>query len=108
MAESSSRSLENACALLSLIEDEDEGLVIGNDDIKEVGEEFKFTLVGHLATEKPIKFNVLKDTLALVWSPGKGMNVIEAAPNLFLFQFFHKVDMICILEDGPWPLTRAC
>lgn len=39
MATSSSRSLENACASLSLTEDEDEGLVVGDDDIiKEVGE----------------------------------------------------------------------
>lgn len=47
-----------------------------------VGEDYKFVIVVHLAIEKPIKFNILKDTLASIWRLGRGMSVKETTPNL--------------------------
>lgn len=102
MAASSSRSLEEVCESLSLIDDEDIGWVVEATTVKDGIDDLRLVLVGKLATNKPVKFNVLKDTLALVWRPGKGMAVDEVAPNLYVFRFFHEVDLKRIIEDGPW------
>lgn len=107
MAASSSHSLGKACASLTLSEEEDGGMIIDEGDIKDAYEDYKFVLVGRLMTEKPIKFNVLKDTIAAIWRPGKGLNIKEANPNLFLFQFFHEVDINRVMEDGPWAFEQS-
>lgn len=106
MAASGSHSLEKEWTMLTLTEEED-GLIIGTNDVKDTTEENKFVLIGQLVTDKPIKFNVMKDTLAVVWRPGKGMTVTEAAPNLFLFHFFHEVDFNRIIGDGPWAFEQS-
>lgn len=27
-------------------------------------------------------------------------------PNMFLFRFFHKLDMLRVLDDGPWTFNQ--
>ncbi|XP_019155810.1 PREDICTED: uncharacterized protein LOC109152623 [Ipomoea nil] len=65
-------------------------------------EDFRFVLVSKLLTNKIIKFNFMKETMTAVWRLGRGLVVTELAPNLFILQLFHEVDMNRILEDGPW------
>lgn len=103
---SSSRPLEKACASLSLLEDEEEGLEFGHDKIQIFEEELKHTLVGKLLTDKPFKFHIMKDIMAAVWRPGKGM-FVEVTQNLFLFQFRHEIDMERVLDDGPWAFEKS-
>lgn len=82
-------------------------MVVDEESTDESYDDFKYTLVGKLLTEKPVKFNFMRDTLAAVWRPGKGMSVKEISSNLFLFQLFHEVDMKRILEDGPWAYEHS-
>lgn len=89
MAALSSRSIENACVSLTLEEEETEVLHIDDEDISDACVDQRFALVERLATDKHIKFQVMRDTLASVWRPGKGVNITEIAPNLFMYQFFH-------------------
>lgn len=44
----------------------------------------------------------MKIRMSEVWRPVKGIAVKEAQPRLFLFQFFHKLDMDEVLKGGPW------
>lgn len=104
---SSSRSLEKACALLMIREEDEEVLILENEDVNDLQDANSLALVGRLATEKPFKFTVMRDTLAVVWRPGKGMQVTEIAGNLFIFQFYHEVDLKCVLEDGPWVFEQC-
>lgn len=106
MAASSSTSLESACASLTLEEEEDFGLVIGEEESTNTLEDYKYVLVGKILTEKRIKFNIMKETLAAIWRPGKGMCVKEAAPNLFLFQFFMKWTFTELWKTGLGPLNK--
>lgn len=101
MASSSSgtHGIESKYATLNLNEEEEDVLVIEGGYNIEFQEETRFVLIRKLLTEKPIKFNFMKDTLAATWRPGKGMIVREVTTNLFLFHFFHEVDMKRILED---------
>lgn len=66
MAASSSRNIENACAALTLDEEETEVLTIDDEDINDACVDHRFALVWRLVTDKHIKFQVLRDTLAAV------------------------------------------
>lgn len=103
----SHKPIEEKYAALTLDEEEDTGLVLEDDEIAEYEENNRFILVGKLLTEKPVKFNFMKETLAAAWRPGKGMTVKEATENIYIFQFFHEVDMNRILEDGPWAYEQS-
>nr|GMD14538.1 uncharacterized protein LOC109167502 [Ipomoea batatas] len=48
--------------------------------------------------DAPIKFTFMKETMAAIWRPGKGLVVTKLAPNRFLFQLFHEVVMNRIIE----------
>lgn len=102
MAASSSSCLEKICSNLSLSAEDEEELVIIDNDVKESEEENKFVLVRRLATSKPVKFHFLRDTLASIWKPGRGVHISEIGTNLYIFKFCHEVDVKRVLEDGPW------
>ena len=48
----------------------------------------------------------MKSTLATVWEPRKGINVIELGGGRFLVQFFHEVDVAAVLNQGPWTFNQ--
>lgn len=106
MAASSSRSLDEVYSSLSISEEEEFGLEVGADIVGFTLEDLKLSLMGKLLTDKPIKFQFLKDTMAATWRPGKGVCIKELGYNLFIFQFFHEVDVERILDDGPWSFER--
>lgn len=107
MASSSSNKLELMYDSLKLMDEEDSCLIIGDEDFSEVVEDNILVLVGKLITEKPFKFHIMKETMASVWRPGRGMRVTEIASNLFWFELFHELDVSRILEDGPWALEQS-
>jgi hypothetical protein len=59
-------------------------------------------LVGRFVHDRPIKFNNMKVRMADVWRPVKSMVVKEASPGLYLFKFFHHMDVEEVLKGGPW------
>jgi hypothetical protein len=50
-------------------------------------------LVGRFLVNFPIRLKEMKIRMYEVWRLVKGMAVKQAQPGLFLFQFFHKLDM---------------
>lgn len=78
-------SLEFVYASLTLEEDNEHDLIIEEANINHKEEDFKFMLLGKLLTNKPVKFNLMKETLASIWGLGNGMSVKEVSSNLFLF-----------------------
>lgn len=44
--------------------------------------------------------------MAGLWRPGKGICVKDLSPTLFLFQFFHEIDIRRVLESGPWTFDQ--
>lgn len=107
MAASSSSTLAGACASLSLDDDDSDPILIGDEGVCDLPENHNLVLVGRFATEKLIKFHAMRETMAATWRPGKGVNITEVTSNLFLFQFFHEVDVKRILEDGPWSFEQC-
>ncbi|GAU22462.1 hypothetical protein TSUD_123490 [Trifolium subterraneum] len=81
--------------------DEEEAL---NFDLEENSGEYdvNLCLVGRFIHDRPIKFNIMKARLADVWRPVKGMVVKEVTQGLYLFQFFHPLDVEEVMKGGPW------
>lgn len=90
---------------LSLQEDGD-GLLMrrgttGNTQIGVV-EDVQLCLVGRFITHRTIRSHIMQERMAEVWQPVKGVSIREASPGIFLFQFFHRLDMEKVLKGGPW------
>ncbi|XP_045807554.1 uncharacterized protein LOC123904150 [Trifolium pratense] len=85
---------------LTLNDDEDE-LEITLDEESHVNKQ-SFNLVGRFLTNRPIRVNMMMGKMGDIWQPGRGMDVEEAYPGLFVFRFFHQLDVQHILKQGPW------
>lgn len=101
------------CYLLTLVEmaginiddlnlSDDEGLTFDIEEENDSLYDPKLCLVGRFLVNRPVQLNSMKKRMSEVWRPVKGVAVKEAQPGLFLFQFFHKLDMEEILNGGPW------
>ncbi|KAJ9163298.1 hypothetical protein P3X46_022979 [Hevea brasiliensis] len=48
----------------------------------------------------------MKQTLASLWHPTLGMTVKDLQGGLYVFQFFHEVDMNRVLDMCPWTFNN--
>ncbi|GAU32650.1 hypothetical protein TSUD_218990 [Trifolium subterraneum] len=85
---------------LNLDEEEELNFVVGEDTDEQ--HDLNLCLEGRFVHDRPIRFNSMKACLADVWRPVKGMTVKEATQGLYLFKFFHPLDVEEVLKGGPW------
>ncbi|GAU19166.1 hypothetical protein TSUD_89310 [Trifolium subterraneum] len=85
---------------LNLDEEEELNFEVGEDTDEQ--HDLNLCLVGRFVHDRPIGFNSMKACLADVWRPVKGMTVKEATQGLYLFKFFHPLDVEEVLKAGPW------
>ncbi|XWS66198.1 hypothetical protein CRYUN_Cryun05aG0179300 [Craigia yunnanensis] len=48
----------------------------------------------------------MKNTLASIWRLVKGVCIRDINPALFLFQFFHELDIERVIKGGPWTFNQ--
>ncbi|XVF41904.1 hypothetical protein PTKIN_Ptkin01aG0318000 [Pterospermum kingtungense] len=87
---------------LSLSDDEDDELQLELRDSHSQPKHLEFCLVGPFLTDKAINFNVMRNRMASIWRPTKGVNIKEIESQLYLFQFFHGMDLKIVIDGGPW------
>lgn len=68
--------------------------------------DFSLCLVGRFVTNKSIRFLIMKEMMAAVWMPLNGITITEIEPSIFLFRFYHNVDVQHVLNGGPWSLDK--
>ena len=88
-------------AALSIEEEDDGGLIITGEDVEDGRDgriDFLYCLVGRFLMDKVINFSAMKNIMAALWRPGKGICIKDLSPTLFLFQFFHEIDIRRVLE----------
>ena len=96
---------------ISLDEDDEGGIAledIGEDTVARqqlVGDP-KLCLEGKFLTEGILDFTAMQHTLAMLWKPGKGVFIKAIEANLFIFQFYHVIDMNRVIEGSPWSFNR--
>ena len=57
--------------------------------------------MGRFLTDRSINGLIMQNTLASVWRHVKGVCIKEIQSNLFLFQFYHELDMKRVIDNGP-------
>lgn len=108
MASSSrGKNIMDSYAALTIGDDEEEGLILNEIPEETVKVEYDRCLVGSFMTSRKINFLAMQDTLASVWRPVKGVFMEETSiHNIFLFKFFHDLDMQRVLDEGPWTFNQ--
>lgn len=82
----------------------DESLLFGTEttklDLSELDDEL--CLVGRFLMNRTIDFQAMQNRMASLWQPGRGVHVKELDPNLYIFQFYHEVDLERMVEGSSW------
>lgn len=81
--------------------DDDDGIVYGQGELEDKVD-YSLCLVGRFVTDRPINYNDMSYSLAELWRPGEGVHVHELNGGLYLFHFFHEVDLYRVMILGPW------
>lgn len=90
-------------ANLTIDADGEESLILEEPPENQSGVDYSLCLVGSFLSDRKINVMAMKDILASIWRPVKGVYMDETNyPNLFIIKFFHKLDMQRVLDDGPW------
>lgn len=92
---SSSQSIEELGAQWNdlHIEDEEQGVLFDESEGSQDEVDARWCLVGRLLSDRPADFEAVRNVMAALRRPGKGMFVKELDINRYMFQFFHEVDI---------------
>ncbi|WJX13945.1 hypothetical protein P8452_04279 [Trifolium repens] len=86
---------------LNLNDEAEEELTFDLEEDAAINHDVNLCLVGRFVHDRPIKFNNMKVRMADVWRLVKSMVVKDASPGLYLFKFFHPMDVEEVLKGGP-------
>lgn len=103
--------LEQVMNIISLEEEEECFIELEEETLNENAQHLhgfnaKLCVVGRFVTEGRVDFAAMQHTLAALWKPGKGVYMKEVDTNLYLFQFYHEVDVKRVMEGCPWSFNR--
>lgn len=91
--------MENDLANLALTDEEEEAF---EEDAAVVDQNLNLCLVGRCLTDSIVHFPSLRNTMADLWHPLRGICISDLGDRRFLFQFFHEVDIQRVLAGTPW------
>lgn len=94
------QNIDEQMANLNIEEEENEEFVF-DEGIEEEVNRYERCLVGRFLTEKNINTKAMMSKLADVWKPTMEINIKELEPGIFLFQFYHKEDLLWVINGGP-------
>ncbi|KAM6580909.1 hypothetical protein CsatA_004683 [Cannabis sativa] len=100
------QGLEDQWASLELEEEDEVGLVASRVEQEELVIDTRWCLVGKLLSGRVSDFDAFQNMMAFLWQPGKGMYVKELNSNLFLFQFYHEIDVERVITGSPWTFNK--
>lgn len=63
--------------------------------------------MGRLLIEKNINVRAVKSKIVDIWKPAMGINIKELDSGIFLFQFYHREDLLWVMSEGPWQFKNV-
>ncbi|KAL8118945.1 hypothetical protein AgCh_016437 [Apium graveolens] len=98
--------------VISLVDEEERGLEIEQSvgdvtGLQIQGFDPKLCVVGRFISEGKVDFMAMQHTMATLWKPGRGVYMKELDLNLYLFQFYHELDVKRVMEGCPWSFNRC-
>ncbi|MBA0873963.1 hypothetical protein Goshw_009855 [Gossypium schwendimanii] len=88
-------------ANLNIMDEEEDPLVVVRDDIS-ADPEYGLCLVGRVFTDRIMNFPSLKNTLANLWYPLRGVSIMDIEYKHILFQFYSEIDLKRVMDGMPW------
>lgn len=64
--------------------------------------------MGRFLIDRNVRVQVMKERMADVWKPGKWVYICELARGVFLFQFYHKLDLHRVFQGVHGSLMVIC
>ena len=98
--------LESWGQKLSLIEEEDEKIVLGSNNMKAAKEVGRSCLVMKIMSRRSIGIDALRKNLRMVWKPNKGVQISEIDGEIFMVEFGDEKDKKKVLELCPWSYDK--
>ncbi|KAG8472056.1 hypothetical protein CXB51_036863 [Gossypium anomalum] len=92
-------------ANLHIMDEEGDPLVMEGDEFS-AELNYELCLVGRVLTESIVNFPALKNTMADLWHPLKGVTITEMEDKRILFRFYSEVDLKRVLDGMPWFFNR--
>ncbi|MBA0731796.1 hypothetical protein Golax_022759, partial [Gossypium laxum] len=97
--------VDTELANLNIIDEEEDPMVVlgvNNDD----EESYDLCLVGRVLTDSVVNFPSLRNTLADLWHPLRGVSITELENKRILFRFYSEIDLKRVLDGMPWFFSR--
>ncbi|MCI04629.1 DUF4283 domain protein [Trifolium medium] len=85
------------------LDDVEDEIEIPEEEIR-TGDAFDpaLCLVGRFLTNRPVRAHMVKGHMSDVWTPVRGVAIREVKAGIFMFRFFHHLDVQKVLKGGPW------
>lgn len=92
---------------LKISDDDQKGLILEDLPSENQDGGYDRCPIGSFLTNIKVNFGAMHDTLSAIWRPVKGVFMEETIhSNLFIFNFFHELDVKRVLDDGPWTFDQ--
>lgn len=101
------QELDDQLADLNIEEEENEDFSF-EGEVEEQINKYDLCLVGRFLTEKNVNTRAMTSKMADVWKPTMGVNIKEIDPGIFLFQFYHREDLLWYVMEVLGPSTTPC
>ena len=98
--------LEELWRKLSFMEEEDKGIMLGNNSTKVAKARGRLCGVLKILTHKSVHVEALRKNLRMLWKPSKGFNISELDDDLFLAEFGDERDKKRIMDMSPWSYEK--
>lgn len=80
---------------------EEEDLVEALGDEVASGEDYSFCLVGRVLMDNVVHFRSMRNVLAYLWHPLRGVSITEIGETRVLFHFYNKIDLKRVVDGMP-------
>ncbi|PPS20225.1 hypothetical protein GOBAR_AA00351 [Gossypium barbadense] len=95
--------IEDELANLSILDEEEEAF---QEEAVVIEQSFQFSLVGRCLTDSVVNFPALRNTMADLWHPIRGICITDLGNKCYIFQLFNEVDVQKVMADTPWFFNR--
>ncbi|KAL8468363.1 hypothetical protein ACS0TY_031547 [Phlomoides rotata] len=93
--------MEAVFADLSLACGKEEEILLDDVDESEDCNTQDHYLVGRFLTQQSVNFMSMKNMMATVWKPIRGVTIRSIGEGRYLFKFFHSLDVQRVMAGSP-------
>lgn len=77
-------------------------LDLEDEEALEGEEDGQLKLLGKIISDRPVNFVAVKGFIYKLWSPLKGMKIVDMVNNIWMFTFNCSMDKTKVVENNPW------